>query len=552
MSDVQIKNENLENRKDSVTSVNDQEISSDSSSNRDYTLTSSDIDLEAKKGDVIKVKASKDADTTLKFIEEHANSFEEPTPEEEKKLSTKVQWIIVPLTAAISLCLYADKAVFSYSPMLNLWNDVKGMNQDTYNNCNSLYYVGYIVGQVNLYFLIKYPLRLVFTAVCAAWTVIMFCHCLQYSYKGSYALRLFLGYVESIAVTLLNKTMSQFLTSKEKASVAPLFVISTYIVTIPVGFIAYGVLKIVNPAIAQWRIFSIIIAGITAVLTVVIFWIYPSNPTDARFLSLKEKVWVIKRVQKSTRQSIENNVLKKYQIKECIKDPITWLFFFYMFFIMLANNLAYQSNLLFVSVGAVSNLDSTVISAVGGGYAAVCCLLAYVTLKWTNSISWTTILWTLPSFAASVAMITLPWEKHYALIAMILVPCFGINWILCITWSTQTCGGETKQIFRMGLVQGLAYSVANIISPQLWRANDGPRYYPAWIVQLVLSFTATPIIAFVIRVILKRRNEQRLLNMEVNSAKFGFVEKEDGTKEKVDVAALDLTDLENETFIYPL
>ena len=118
------------------------------------------------------------------------------------------------------------------------------------------------------------------------------------------------------------------------------------------------------------------------------------------------------------------------------------------------------------------------------------------------------------------------------------------------SWNAQTCSGYTKKITRNAVVM-FWYGVANIISPQLWQERDAPRYKPAWIVQIVLSFFLAPSLALVIWFILKRRNKERLAKIKLEDENLGLVE-DDGEKLKVNVAMLDLTDLENEAFIYPL
>lgn len=98
------------------------------------------------------------------------------------------------------------------------------------------------------------------------------------------------------------------------------------------------------------------------------------------------------------------------------------------------------------------------------------------------------------------------------------------------------------------------YGIANIIAPQLWQAKDGPRYYTAWIVQIIFAFFLAPISALVIRFILKRRNERRIAASRTEPALGIITDSSDEcrTSFKANLALLDLTDLENERFIYPL
>lgn len=506
---------------------------------------------ELKNIDGYKVVSSRDADTTLKFLEEHDSQVAPITPEQERKLSRKVTWVIVSLTAFINLILYADKATASYASIFGFWEDT-GLDQNKYNNSNTLFYVGYIIGQVNMIFVQKLPLGRVVTTMVFLWTVIIFLHCTAYNYQGVYALRFFLGFVESIAVPCLNTTMSQFLTAEEKAATAPVFYSTCLGVTIPVGFIAYGILY-ANSHIPTWKLFMIIIGGFTFLLTILVAFIYPNNPTDAKFFSTEEKVWIIRRVQETTGSSIEQKVIKKYQVREALRDPISWLFCCFFLLQQLANNLPYQQTLLFEGIGRITNLDSTLVSVAAGGFAAICAVIATVFLTYhKNYTAFSVVFWTIPSFVGSIALVTIPWDKKIALLAMLCLasPVFGVPWILMFSWNSTSCSGYTKKLTRNAMVL-FWFGIANIISPQLWQAKDGPRYIPAWIVQIVLSFFIAPLLALVIWFILSRRNRSRISNLDEDTKVIGFIDR-GGEKIKANVALLDLTDLENEAFVYPL
>lgn len=494
---------------------------------------------------------SRDADVTLAFMEKYDAEVPEITPEEEKKLSRKLVFIILSLTAITNLLLYADKATLSYTSILGMWEDTH-MTQNKYNNSSTLFYVGYIVGQINLYLVQKLPLGRLMTGMAFAWSVVILLHCTAYNYQGIYALRFFLGFIEAVALPILNSTMGQFLTAREKAATAPLFYSTCLGVTIPVGFIAYGILH-AKSSVPTWKLFFIIIGGLTFIWTIIIFFFYPNNPTDAVFLNKKEKVWTIRRVQKTTHAAIEQKLIKKYQAKEALLDPVSWLFFLFFLLQQLANNLPYQQNLLFEGIGRITNLDSTLVSVASGGFGAVCCFIATTFLFFkSNFTAFSVVFWTIPSFVGSIAVASLPWDKKIALLAMLCLasPIFGIPWILMFSWNSTSCSGYTKKITRNGLVM-IAYSVANIISPQLWREKDGPRYIPAWIVQIVLSFFIAPLLALIIWFILSRRNKYRKELIAQQGETKGYV-LFDEEEIEVNDAILDLTDLENEKFIYPL
>ncbi|CCE93388.1 uncharacterized protein TDEL_0G00210 [Torulaspora delbrueckii] len=498
--------------------------------------------------DEYKVVSSRDADVTLNFLEEHDSEVPLITPDEDRKLRRKVAAIVVGLTFLVNLTLYSDKATLSYASIFGLWEDT-GLTQETYNDANTLFYVGYLIGQANMFLCKNYPIGRVVTVMCALWTIIIFLHCVAYNHQGIIALRFFLGFVESVAVPTLNITMNQFLTPDEKNSYGPIWYVSSIGVSIPVGFIAYGILH-AKSSVPIWKLFMIIIGGCTFLLTIIIFFFYPNNPTDAKFLSTKEKVWVIRRVQESSQASIEQKVVKKYQIVEAFKDPITWFFSIFFLFQQLANNLAYQQNLLFQGIGNITNLSSTLVSVAAGGFASICAVIATVFLLYKrNYTAFSVVFWTIPSFAGSIALVSIDWDKKIALLAMLCLACplFGIPWILMFSWNTTSCAGYTKRLTRNAIIM-FWYAIANIISPQIWRSKDKPRFIPAWIVQIVLSFFLAPLTALVIWYILKKRNNERLAERHKSHV---AVELE-GKVVETNVAMLDLTDLENETFIYPL
>jgi MFS family permease len=494
---------------------------------------------------------SKDADATLAFQEEWDSQVPEITPEQERKLSRKVSWFIVSFAALVNLLLYMDKATLSYSAILGLFEDT-GLDNDKYNNANTLFYVGYAVGQVpGNYLLQKLPVGKFLLLLTSLWTIITFLSCTMTNYSGVLAVRFFLGLVESVVIPILNTTMSQFLTADEKAAAAPLFYSTCMGVTIPTGFIAYGVLYI-DSNISNWKIFMLILGALTFLMNILIFFLYPDNPTNAKFLTTEEKIWVIRRVQRTTNTSIEQKYFKKYQFVEALKDPVTWLFSLYTFLLMLANNLPYQQNLLFGEMGGISNLNSTLVSVASGGFATICAIIAsYFLIRFPNTSAFSTMFWTLPSLVGSICAVALPWDNKIGILAVLCLasPVFAIPYIVMYSWTGTSCSGYTKKITRNGIFM-FAYAIANIISPQLWREKDSPRYVPAWVVQIVLSFGISPIIAMAIWYVLKSRNTQRLQEMD-KLDKVGIIQ--DGDKEVVVcLASLDLTDLENKTFLYPL
>lgn len=99
------------------------------------------------------------------------------------------------------------------------------------------------------------------------------------------------------------------------------------VATIVSGFLAYGVAHSSSTRRpAQWQLLLIVCAGLSLVIGVIFWWMFPDNPMKARFLTTDEKIKVVQRIQ-SNQSGIETKVWKREQLFEAIRDPKTWLFF---------------------------------------------------------------------------------------------------------------------------------------------------------------------------------------------------------------------------------
>lgn len=494
-----------------------------------------------------------DADDTLKFFLENDASVPEITPEQDKKLSRKVMFHVLGLTFLVNMIMYMDKATLSYSSILGLWEETN-IHQNQYNNINTLFYVGFFVGQFpGTFILQRFPLSKVLFGITVVWSVLIFLVCAAYNYPGLMMLRFFLGFTEALAIPLLTTTNGMFMTKNERANTQPVFYASCMASPIPIGFIAYGCIY-ANSSIKSYRILNIIIGGLTLLLSVFIWFYYPDNPATAKFLSTEEKVWVIRRVQRTQLNSIEQKVFKKHHAVEALKDPVSWLITGFFLLQQLANNLPYQQTILYEEMGGISNLNSTLVTVAGAGYSVIWAFFATFIMWVFPNTSCFCVLWsTIPAWVGSVVAVSLDIHNSIGVLAAICLASqsFGVPWICAFGLAASTAGASySKRLTRNAMVM-CAYSIANIISPQLWQERDAPRYVPAWIVQIVLSFTIAPSLIGVVWFILKRRNTERLAAL-TEGDRIGYVEDESGQKVEVDVATLDLTDLEDKTFIYPL
>lgn len=83
----------------------------------------------------------RNADVTLRLLEEHGDKFGPLTPEAEKKLRRKLYLRVMLLLSAVNIMLFVDKSTLGYAAILGLFEET-GIRQTEYNNLNTMFYVG--------------------------------------------------------------------------------------------------------------------------------------------------------------------------------------------------------------------------------------------------------------------------------------------------------------------------------------------------------------------------------------------------------------------------
>ncbi|TID13343.1 hypothetical protein CANINC_004941 [Pichia inconspicua] len=497
------------------------------------------------------------ADETLKLVQKLDGKVPDFTPEQEKKLFRKLLFTIVPLVFMVNATLFIDKNAVGYSSLLGVFPDMN-IDKAKYNNIQTFFYVGYFVGQVPSHLAFqKYPVSKYVTVITASWALISFCTLASKSYAGMSVLRLILGMVESGVTPCIEHTLSMFFTPEEQAFINPVFWISCLGIDVPTGFIAYGLQF--TTKWRPWKWYWLMIGILSTLVSIVCFFFYPDNPAQSVIFTPEERLHIIKRVKKASKSSIEQKTFKAYQFVECIKDPISWLFFLFCLMNMLENSTTYQASIIYSSLG-FSNLTTTLLMVVQNGFSTCCALVGATTLYLFRKQSCiVAVCYLIPACVGAIIAISIDYDNKPMLAGIFMTRTNGTAYIISFALCQSTAAGYTKRLTRTAMFM-IAYSIGNVISPQMWRPYMAPRYTVPWVIQIVFSWGLAPITLLVIRFILKRRNDQRLKLMEEDPLDerldYGYVDIKDEegqvVREKVDVSMLDLTDLENVRFIYPL
>lgn len=125
--------------------------------------------------------------------------------------------------------------------------------------------------------------------------------------------------------------------------------------------------------------YAVISGGLTIIFGVFVWFLFPDNPLQAKFLTLEERAQAVLRI-KENHSGIEQKHFKRHQFIEAIKDPKTWMFFLHAWSQEMANGITNQYSLIIKSFG-FTTLQTTLLGTVTGLTALVSLLTAAILLN---------------------------------------------------------------------------------------------------------------------------------------------------------------------------
>ncbi|KAG8959089.1 hypothetical protein FRC00_001975 [Tulasnella sp. 408] len=262
----------------------------------------------------------------------------------------------------------------------------------------------------------------------------------------------------------------------------------------------------------------IIVSTLSVIVSALYFWRMPDNPATARFLTEQEKIDVVKRIR-INQNGIETKVWKRYQFIEALTDPKTWMFFLFAAVANLVGGMGIMFNIIIKGFG-FNTLETTALSIPMGASMVIAITIGTILIRYfPNSRCLLGIIGFIPASICVFLLIFLPFSnKTGLLVAFYLVASDGLGFIMILSLVAVVFAGHTKASFAFDIF------MISVIWWYLAREN-------------------------------RRRDAEKLASGE-EYEEFGFIEhvQEDGSvvKLKVPIQFLDITDIENKAFRYPL
>lgn len=490
---------------------------------------------------------AEDKDIAITIVGEHRHAID---PAVEARIIRKIDLFLVPAMFIGYGLVYYDKAILGSAVLFGMTKNLSlskvlpttSPTQDTsrLSWATSMFYFGMLAGLYPMTFALqRFNMGRITGSVVCLWALVCMLTAAVTSWKGLYAQRFFLGFVESIIPTGFMCIISSFYTQKEQALRQSWWFSATGLFTIIGGALNYGFGQIQGGALKRWQYIYLLAGSLTFLFGLCCFAV-PNSPVSAWFLKQEERVIATERLRYG-QTGVRCTKFKASQIKESFLDIKVWLVALMMASAYTVNGAVSGFGPLIVSTFGYSTLDSILFQFPLGGICFIFILLTgYLSSRIPNIRIFLLILCCFPVIAGCALIWRSSWHHHAAspVVGYSIIGFFGPVVSLIITIGMTNVAGQTKKCFMAATIF-VAYCVGNIVGPQLIKSQTKSRHYPELWLGLIICYCITISSAVALYSVLARENRKRVsldLN-EVERDKFAFQ---------------DLTDKQNPYFKYML
>ncbi|KAL2832543.1 fungal-specific transcription factor domain-containing protein [Aspergillus cavernicola] len=395
--------------------------------------------------------ASEAIDEAARYLAHHSGHAP-LSPEEERSMMRKMDWILLPMLFMTATLGAVDKVAISTAAIYGLETDL------------------HLVGQ-------------------------------QYSWCGS---------ILSLGVSIIVPSISLIIAGFYKKSEQPprnalVFAAASSIFN---GFLSWAVGHIPSSApLAVWQYLFLLTGSVSTLWSIFAFIYLPDSPMNAFFLTEREKYHAVQRLAEN-KTGITNRQWKWDQALEAVIDPKTWILFFFNIAINIPNGgLTTFSGIIINNLG-FSAVDTSLLNMPTGVMSTLSAFVfSWIAAKWANRRCLVTMLASCVPAIGAIIVYTLPRTNIGGqMVGIYLLYTYFGPYIVGISMSQANTAGSTKKTVQYSVLY-IGYAVGNLIGPQTFRANQAPAYTGGFAAMLACYCVCVLLMAvyWVLTVMLNRR-----------------------------------------------
>ncbi|KAG5913914.1 hypothetical protein E4U42_000788 [Claviceps africana] len=408
-------------------------------------------------------------------------------------------------------------------------------------------------------------------SLCLGWGVAQVSMAACRSFGALMAARFFLGLFEGGCLPLFGVITSQWYRRAEQPMRIAAWFGTNGLATMVAAAASYGLGHIRSHLLRPWQTIFLSVGLLTILSAPFVYWKLDNDVASARFLTDHEKAQAVERLR-ANQTGTGGRDFKWSHLAEVALEPKTYL---WIGMALCLNALASVTNTFgpLILGGFVSDKSaSTLLNVPFGVVQTVVIVLACYLAQRARLKGAILILLMLPVVAGLAILFSVhrdPSARATLLVGYYLLAFMYGGIPLIVTWIVGNTAGTTKKSVAMS-VYNAATSAGNIIGPLLFDDKDAPAYRPGLRSCLIIVVTLVVVVAaqWANLVLLNRLQEKRRVrngkpanvvdrSMESTYQAMGAPPDDVVASDAAaaagrlgDQAFLDLTDVENDEFIY--
>lgn len=362
----------------------------------------------------------------------------------------------------------------SYAAVYGMRKEL-GLVGQQYSWASSLFYFGYMVGEVPAaYLLQKLPIGKFAAANLLIWgALVMLCAAAK-DFTGIAVLRFLMGVFESCIGPAWVQIIAMYYKGIEQGTRITIWYSFVGVAVIIGGLLSYGIGHI-HTSVEQWQLIFLVCGGFTVLWSFIVYYFLPDSPLNARFLTDRQKHIAIERLR-DNRTGLKSVAFKKSQVLEAFKDPQVWMIALWAGIANITNIGGSFLPLIIQDLG-FTGLTTTLLTLPVGGVEVVAMAVAgTAALFFENGRSVIVFLSTVPTLIGCILLTVLPQSSTWGRITGVwLLLCIPASYAILLSLISSNIAGFTKKTTTTGLTF-VMFCVGNIVSPQLFISTEAPGY----------------------------------------------------------------------------
>ncbi|KAH9884591.1 MFS general substrate transporter [Xylariomycetidae sp. FL2044] len=429
----------------------------------------------------------------------------------ERKIVTRIDWRLVPFLVILYLLAFLDRVNIANARSFHLAEDLH-LEKSEYNTALTIFFVPYVFFEIPSNILLKKLSPRIWLPGCMmAFGIVTVCQGLVQNYSGLLATRFFLGLFETGMFPGCFYLIGMWYKRSEAQKRYSLFFASTSLAGAFGGLLASAIAKMDGVGgYHGWRWIFILEGLLTVVVAFVFFFIFPSFPEQAKWLTEEERAYVSARLQADQGRNAAERKIGIRDFFTVMKDHRVWLGgFMYFGLIVPAYGYAFFAPTI-ISTYHYSAIQTQLRSVPPWAASFVFSLvLAYFSdrLKHRAAFALVPLAMTVAAFATLISVHDNT-PVQYAMLHLVTMGTYSVMPIL-VCWFSMNLGGHHRRAIGTAWQVGFG-NIGGIIATYAFLDRDAPRFITGY--ALCLAFTCLSALAstlYLISIHLENRRRAR-------------------------------------------